>query len=76
MDINYNEVISFARLKEVIQEKGLTVKHVAELCGKKPTYISMVINGVAFPKTDFIAKLCSILKVSVDEHIILTWQRS
>lgn len=67
MDIEYEKLISFTRLKEVIQEKGLKVKEVADMIGKNHNDISMVINGVRLPKTDFIAKLCFALKVSVDE---------
>lgn len=66
-DINYKEMISFKRLKEVIQERGLKIKDVAVLCEKDPTNISGLISGFSLPKTDFMAKLCFVLKVSIDE---------
>ena len=52
--------ISFRRLKAVIKSKGLSLAEVAEKCGKKATEISNICNDRRVPKTDFLAKICSV----------------
>lgn len=59
--------ISFRRLKVVIKSKGYSLIEFAEKCGVMPNRISMICNDRTIPKTDFLAKMCSILKVYPSE---------
>lgn len=61
--------ISFRRLKAVIKSKGLSLAEVAEKCGKKATEISNICNDRRVPKTDFLAKICSVLQVYPSEVV-------
>lgn len=67
MDIDYKKVISFKRLKEVLNENRLKNYELAEAVGCETTQISSIINGVAFPKTDMIAAICRALSVPASE---------
>ena len=67
MDIDYKEVISFRRLKECLQEKKIKIKELAEKLGIAPVQFSMITTGVAFPKTDLIARICKELNVPASE---------
>lgn len=67
MDIDYKEVISFRRLKECLQEKKIKIKELAEKLGIDAHQTSMIITGVAFPKTDLIARICKELNVPASE---------
>ena len=67
MDIDYKEVISFRRLKECLQERQLKIVDFSRELGLDRTQVSGIINGVAFPKTDIIARLCFALKVPASE---------
>lgn len=67
MDIDYKEVISFKRLKECLQERQIKIVDFSRELGLDRTQVSGIINGVAFPKTDIIARLCFALKVPASE---------
>ena len=69
MDIEYKEVISFSKLKKCLKEDGRSLKWLAGKCGIDQTRISQIARDVAFPKTDLIAKICSVLKVPVSEIV-------
>lgn len=62
--------ISFRNLKTVIKTKGTTLKEVAEKCGVAPTVISGICNGINIPKTDRLAKICSVLGVYPSEIVV------
>lgn len=68
MDINYKEMISFSRLKELLQERSIKLKDFAEIMKVSPCNVSNWINNyLSFPKTDLIARMCWQLKVPVSE---------
>ena len=64
------EQISFRRLKAVIQSKGTSFVEVANKLGISPTVISGISCGKRQPKTDLVAKLCSVLKVYPSEIVV------
>jgi len=61
--------ISFRRLKVVIKSHGYSIQSFAAECGVSPNRISMIGNDVSIPKTDFVAKMCSILRVYPSEIV-------
>lgn len=61
--------ISFRRLKPIIRASGMSVIELAEKCETSANRISMICNGVSVPKTDFLAKLCSVFKVYPSEIV-------
>lgn len=61
--------ISFRRLKTVIKSKGLSLAEVAERCGKRAQDISAICTGNRIPKTDLLAKICSVLQVYPSEIV-------
>lgn len=63
------ENISFRHLKTVIRIKGITVKEVAERCGILATNLSKICNDGSTPKTDLLAKICSVLEVYPSEIV-------
>ena len=64
-----NENISLRKLKVVIKSKGMTLAEMAKRCGEKPAGISMLCTGRRIPKTDLLAKICSILEVYPSEIV-------
>lgn len=62
-----NRNISFKHLKTVIKTKGLSLAEIADKCGKKPTDISNIATNRRIPKTDLLAKICSVLGVYPSE---------
>jgi len=65
-----NENISFRRLKAVIQSKGLSIADVAQAVEMAPTAVSAICCDRRQPKTDLVAKLCSVLKVYPSEIVV------
>lgn len=61
--------ISFRRLKVLIKAHGYSIQGFAKECGVSPNRISMICNDVSIPKTDFVAKMCSILKLYPSEIV-------
>lgn len=72
MDIDYKKVISFKRLKEVLNENRITSLELADAIGCTAVRISQCINGTAFPKTDMIAAICRALSVPASEICTFT----
>ncbi len=72
MDIDYKKVISFKRLKEVLNENRIKNYELAKAVGCETTQISGIINGTAFPKTDMIAAICRALSVPASEICTFT----
>lgn len=72
MDIDYKKVISFRRLKEVLNENRIKNYELANAVGCETTQISGIINGVAFPKTDLLAAICRALSVPASEICTFT----
>lgn len=63
------ENISFRHLKTTIKTRGTSIKEVAERCGLIPTNLSKICNDVNIPKTDLLAKICSVLGVYPSEVV-------
>lgn len=61
--VNFN--VTTMRIKEVIQEKGLTINKVAELMGVNRVSLSTAINGN--PTLETLEKIARALKVEVWE---------
>ena len=57
-----NENISFKKLNVMIKTSGYSVAEFAEKCGLKPTEISTICNSRRTPRTDLVAKMCSIFE--------------
>lgn len=55
------------RIKEVLEEKGLTGKELAEMLNIKPPSISSIINGN--PTLDKLEQVAKVLGVKVSELI-------
>ena len=69
MDIEYKDVIDFTRCKKLLEERGIKVKFLAEKTGQTPTRMSQILKNNTFPKTDLIAKMCSVLKAAPSEIV-------
>lgn len=69
MDIEYKDVIDFTRCKKLLEERGVKVKFLAEKVGQTPTRMSQILKNNTFPKTDLIAKMCSVLKAAPSEIV-------
>lgn len=65
MDTN----ISFRKLKTVIKTKGMTIASFAEKCEIPYTGISNICADRRVPKTDLLAKICSVLQVYPSEIV-------
>lgn len=61
--MEYEEVIDFSELKRYLNENGIKVRWLAEKTGQNEMRLSQIIRNVNFPKTDLIAKICSVLNV-------------
>lgn len=57
------DFVSFAGLKELLKERGLKVKWLAEQIGIFPQQITGMTSGKFCPKTDVLAKIGWVLKV-------------
>lgn len=64
-----NENISFRRLKTVIKSKEFSLAEVAEKCNKRAQDISAICTGKRIPKTDLLAKICSVLQAYPSEIV-------
>lgn len=64
-----NENINFNYLRAGIRATGMDIKTFALKCEKTPNDISMVLSGIRIPKTDFIAKMCSVLECYPSEIV-------
>lgn len=69
MDINYNEVIDFGRLKQTLNERSMRVDYISKTLGVAQQRSSAICCNVFFPKTDVIAKLAYSLKVPASQIV-------
>lgn len=69
MDIEYNSLIDFSPLRDVINEKGLKIKWLGEKLEQPANRVSQIIRNNIFPKTDLIARLCYVLKVPASQIV-------
>lgn len=59
--------MSVLRLKEVLKEKGLSSKYLAEKVGVTPATISNINNGNHFPKEELLVNIARVLDIEVRE---------
>lgn len=64
------ENISFRHLKTVVRIKGTSFKDLASRCGVAPERISQIARDITPPKTDLLAKICSVLEVYPSEVVL------
>ena len=64
--------MAIIRLKEVLAEKGVSNKLLAEKVGVTPATISYINNGNQFPKEDLLLKIAKVLDVDVRELFMST----
>lgn len=64
--------MSILRLKELLNEKGITGKELAEKVEVTPASISNIVQGNSFPKPDLLIKIAEVLNVDVRELFIPT----
>ena len=55
------------RIKEILSQKGLTSKHLAEQTGVTPATISNINKGVHFPNKDLLFKIAEVLEVDIKD---------
>lgn len=55
------------RLKEILVEKGISNKLLAEKVGVTPATISYINNGNQFPKEDLLVKISQALDVDIKD---------
>lgn len=65
MEDKHKDLISFQRLKELLQERGIKLKDFAAQAGI--ANMSILMCGASLPLTDKIAKMAGLLKVPVSE---------
>ena len=51
------------RLKEVLNEKGITAKKLAELTGLTEMGVSKIVNGKSHPNEDTIKRIANVLEI-------------
>lgn len=68
----YKDVIDFSPLKSLMNERGLSLRGVADLAGTKDYLIGNYISKKTFPNTEALAKLCAALQCSVDKVVKFT----
>ena len=59
--------MSALRLKEILSEKGLSSKYLAEQTNVTPATISNINKGVHFPTKDLLFKIAEVLEVDVKD---------
>jgi transcriptional regulator with XRE-family HTH domain len=64
MNLN-NEAMNILRLKELLNEKGITGKELAEKVEVTPASISNIVQGNSFPKPDLLIKIAAVLNIDV-----------
>ena len=55
------------RLKEIMKEKGISGKDLAEKVDVTPASISNIIQGIHFPKPDLLLKIAEVLGVDLKD---------
>lgn len=59
--------MSILRIKEVLKEKGLTGKELAEKIDVSEMTISNIVKGSTFPKPENLLKIAEVLDVDIKE---------
>ncbi len=57
--------MNILRLKEVLKEKEITGKDLAEKVGVTPASISNIVQGNSFPKPELLLKIANTLDVDI-----------
>lgn len=60
------------RIKDLLKEKNITGKDLAEKVGVHPVNFSKIINGNSFPKPDLLKKIAEELDVDIRDLFIPT----
>ena len=55
------------RIREILQEKNITGKELAERVEVSPNSISKIITGQKFPRPDLLLKIAEVLEVDIRE---------
>ncbi|WP_209399812.1 helix-turn-helix domain-containing protein [Pseudozobellia sp. WGM2] len=55
------------RLKEVLADKGISGKDLAEATGVTPVSISNIVNGNSFPKPELLIRIAKVLDIDIRE---------
>lgn len=58
-------MVNILRLKEVLKEKGVTGKELADMIGVTPASISNIIQGNSFPKPETLLNIANALNVDI-----------
>ena len=69
MDIDSKSVVDFSGLKTVLDERGTRYSFVADKVGIRSDVIGRIFRNEVFPKTDLIAHIACVLKVSVSDIV-------
>lgn len=64
-----NDNISFKHLRTIIKTKGCTSGEFASKCKRQSSFLSQITTGQSNPKTDLLARMCSVLKVYPSEIV-------
>jgi len=62
---NANAMVNILRLKEVLKEKGVTGKELADMIGVTPASVSNIIQGNSFPKPETLLNIATALNVDI-----------
>lgn len=57
--------MEYLRVKELLSEKGMTSKHLAEEIGVSTVTMSYIVNGSQFPKPSLLKKIAEALGVGL-----------
>lgn len=58
-------MVNILRLKEILKEKGVTGKELADMIGVTPASISNIIQGNSFPKPETLLNIANALNVDI-----------
>ncbi len=64
--------MNILRLKEVLTEKGMTGKDLADKIGVTPASVSNIVQGNSFPKPETLIAIASALNVDVKDLFVST----
>jgi transcriptional regulator with XRE-family HTH domain len=64
--------MSILKLKEVLKEKGMSGKELAQKVEVTPASISNIVQGNSFPKPELLKQIAEVLDVDIRELFIPT----
>ncbi|MCY1375887.1 helix-turn-helix protein [compost metagenome] len=64
--------MNILRLKEVLTEKGMTGKDLADKIGVTPASVSNIVQGNSFPKPETLIAIASALDIDVKDLFMST----